>query len=722
MKKKKLIIKQRDLSDCGVACLASISKYYGKVFPLARIRQFASTDKKGTNVFGLLEAAKKLGFSAKGVKGTFESLSKIPAPFIAHVKIDNMLNHFIVVYKIEKKYVLVMDPGVGELKKLNKDEFEDIWGGTLVILIPSEEFVKENKKTSPIKVFIGLVKPHKTILFEAFIGAIITTILGLSSAIYMQKIVDNVLIEGNKNLLNLMSLIMIVILIFKLILGSLQNYFLIKTGQKIDVQLVLGYYKHVFTLPQQFFNSMRVGEILSRMGDAAKIRAFVNNTVLSLAVNILVLVFSFTLMTIYSIKIAILIFLSIPLYSIVYWAINKLNKKYLRAIMEQNAEVESHLIQTLNAQTTIRGFSIEGFASLKFEVKMVKLLQTIYKAAINSLFASNSTKFISGLFSIMLLWFGSYQVLAQSMTPGELLSCYALIGYLIGPIESLIGANQTIQDSLIATDRLYEIIDLESEEGNHSEKMAINDQLVDDIKFNNINFRYGARKAIYQNLTFTIPKGKITAIIGESGAGKSTVFSLLQKLYSINEGQILIGQYDINNIQTESLRRLIGVVPQKIDVFPGSIIENIALGDLEPDIKSVFDICEKLQIKEFIENLPNGFSTHLGEFGANLSVGEKQRIAIARALYKKPEILLLDEAMSNIDSKSEIFITDILKKLKADGKTIIIIAHRLSSIVSADQILVMQNGAIVETGKHKELLSMKKQYYNFWKLQSPNLK
>lgn len=715
----KITIKQHDITDCGAACLASISAHYKLEIPIARIRQYAGTDKKGTNVLGLIEAAEKLGFEAKGVRGDFDSLFKIPKPTIAHVIVKKQLQHYVVIYEVTKTYIKIMDPGTGKFYKKTHDEFKEEWTGVLVLLLPDESFKTGNEKVSILKRFWFLLKPHKYILIQAFVGALIFTLLGFSTAIYIQKITDFVLVGGNTKLLNLLSIIMVAILLIKVFIGTIKDVFLIKTGQQIDARLILGYYKHLLKLPQQFFDTMRVGEIISRINDAVKIRAFINGVALSLAVNVLIVIFSFGIMFTYYWKLALIMLAIIPFYIIIYAIVNKLNKKTERTIMEKAADLESQLVESLNSVGTIKRFGLESFANIKTETKFITLLDTGYKSALNSVFSSTSSNTLSQLFTIILLWSGSYFVIEREITPGELLSFYAIIGYFTGPIASLVDANKQIQSAMIAADRLFEIMDLEREETENKFKLTADK--IGDISFKNVSFRYGTRVEVFKSFNLEIKKGNITAIIGESGSGKSTLISLLQNMYPLQNGNISIGDFDLQYIENHSLRELVSVVPQKIDLFAGNVIDNIAVGEFQPNMELILSICKNIGILEFIETLPNGFNTYLGENGASLSGGQKQRIAIARALYKQPEILVLDEATSSLDSTSENYIQRTIQNLREQQKTIIIIAHRLSTIVNADEIVVLEKGNVIEQGSHSELYNNKEHYYNLWQQQIPVL-
>jgi len=710
---KKINVRQHDITDCGAACLASISAHYGLNYPIARIRQYAFTDRKGTNVLGMIEAAKKLGLDAKGVKGPFECLADIPKPAIAHIIVKEILHHFVVIYKVTDKYIQVMDPADGKLIKKTHEEFKKEWTGVLILMHPSETFQKGNVKKSNFRVFMELLRPHKSVMTQALFGAIVYSILGLSTAIYVGKITDYVLVDKNVNLLNLMGIVMLIILLVRTFIGAMKSILALKTGQRIDASLILGYYKHLLTLPQQFFDTMRVGEIISRVNDAVKIRAFINNVSLDLVVSVLILLFTLCLMFVYSWKLAVITLISAPLFLLIYFLFNKLNKKYQRKIMESGAELESQLVESLNSVSTIKQFGIEPFANLKTELRFVGLIRNTFKSIYGSILANGGIEFVSTGITIAVLWAGSNFVINQEITPGSLMLFYSLVGYVLGPIGKLISSNQTIQDALIATDRLFQIMDLEREE-DESQKITLERELVSDITFENVNFRYGSRKQVFDSLSLSIKKGRTTAVIGESGSGKTTLISLIQNLYPIQSGTIKIGNLSISQVSNESLRRMVGSVPQQIELFAGTIADNIALGDFDPNMKRIIELSEKLGIREFIEKLPNSYMTQIGEHGASLSGGERQRIAIARALYKNPEILIFDEATSSLDSISERYVKETLDSLAREGKTIIVIAHRLSTVKNADTIIVLEEGRMVETGNHAELLQSNGVYHKLW--------
>jgi ATP-binding cassette subfamily B protein len=412
-------------------------------------------------------------------------------------------------------------------------------------------------------------------------------------------------------------------------------------------------------------------------------------------------------------KLALIMLAIVPIYLVIYYISNRVNKRWQRRLMEDSAELESQLVESLNAAGTIKRFGLERFANEKTESRFVRLLNTVYKTSIYSLWIGTGSEFFTRLFTIILLWAGSYFVVNRELSPGELLSFYALIGYFTGPASSLIGANKAIQDALIAADRLFEIIDLETE-SSQEQKVELTPELVGNIVFTNVTFRYGTRTTVFEGLNLTIEQAKSTAIVGESGSGKSTLLSLLQNLYPLKEGRITIGGMDIMHISNRSLRRVVSVVPQQIDLFSGTIIENIAVGDDDPDMKRILSLAHLLGINEFIDKLPAGYQTILNEQGTNLSGGQRQRLAIARALYREPEILILDEATASLDPASEQKVQQTLEWFKAKGKTVIVIAHRLVTVRHCDRILVLREGKLVEAGSHHELMNQQGHYAGLW--------
>lgn len=693
-KTRKLKIKQHDFSDCGAACLVSVCRFYGLHVSISQVRPLAGTDQQGTSLLGLIEASRKLGFDSKGVKGDRESLFKIPKPAIAHVVLNQKRHHYVIIYQTTRRYVKIMDPSTGKLTRVIWTEFLENWTGILLILLPSDTFEPGTRTKNVWKWFSLLLKPHSTVLLQAMLGSLLYTLLGFSTSVFIRNISDKVLVNSDLWLLKTMGLAMIVILLIQLALSIFKDIFIIKIGQQIDTRLVLGYQKHLFMLPQRFFDTMKIGEIISRVGDAIKIRMFISHTVMSLTVNLFIVVLSYLMIVYYNWKIGLFLLFMIPLYGVIFLITDKLNRKSERNLMEASANLESHLVESLQGIQTLKFFGAEASILNKTEKKFAKLLKAGYHSSLNQIFAQSTSFGIQNLFTTGLLWIGSYYVLDSEITAGELLSVFAIMGYLTSPIGAVISSNKSIQNALIAADRLFEITELKAEQTNAG--ISLNPNTSGDIVFDRIGFQYKPGLHVFNRFSVTIHSGEITAIKGGSGSGKSTLLSLLTRTYKIEKGTIKIGGIDLRYICDKSLKRLISSVPQNIQLFSGTVAENIAIGDPNIDLERILSIVQLLEMEDFIEKLPGACHALIGEGGITLSGGQKQRIAIARALYTQPQILLLDEPSSSLDIRSEKSMIQAMHKMKKLGKTVVIVSHRPSIISEADRVLVLENGVLTQ--------------------------
>jgi ATP-binding cassette subfamily B protein len=530
--------------------------------------------------------------------------------------------------------------------------------------------------------------------------------------VYVQKLVDHVLVDGNRNLLNLMSVAMLALILVQALIGGMKGLLILHTGQRIDARLILGYYTHLLGLPQRFFDTMRIGEITSRIGDAVKIRVLINDAALELTMSALVIALSLGLLFLYSAVLGALVAGTILVYVAIWAVTNARNRLTSRGTMERGAELQSQLVESVSAIGTIKRFGLEREMELRTEVRFVRLLRAVFRATRTAHFSSTATALVSRLSIVALLWTGSVAVIDRQLTPGELMSCYALLGYLTGPILTLIAANRTIQDALVAADRLFEIMDLERERSNTRANIVI--QRAGDIELEHVSFRYGARSLALQDVSVRFAHGAITALVGESGSGKSTIAALIQRVYAPDDGRIRLGGADLRHLSDETLRSLVCVVPQRIDLLAGSVLQNIALGDRNPDLARAIEAARTAGIAEVIDRLPAAFDTELGENGGMLSAGEGQRLAIARALYRDPDILILDEATSSLDSRAVETVRQMARDRRARGRTVIVIAHQLDIVVDADHIVVLRNGQVVEQGAHADLVSRRGAYRSIW--------
>ena len=719
--KKYYCIKQYDYKDCGCACIATICKTYGLKYPISKIREVAGTDKEGTSALGVIKAAEQLGFSAKGVKANKpeDIFSEIPLPAIAHVVIDNTMLHYVVIHKISEKEIIVADPGKG-IVKYKPSDFFNIWTGVLIILTPTSDFKKGNEVKGVFTRFFELLKPQKGLLINIFLASILITAFGLLGSFYFKFLLDDIVPNNLKQSLTIFSTGFIVLAIFKVIMETFRTHLLIHLGQKLDIPLMLGYYEHVINLPMNFFGSREVGEIISRFNDASNIRQAISGVALTMMIDVFMILIGGGILYSQSSSLFGLTIIPLILYGIIVFSFKSNIEKANRETMEKNSKLTSYLIESLNGIETIKAFNSEREVNLETEKRFIKFIKAIFKnECINNMQVSLKS-LVKGVFAIAIIWIGSIQVLNGKISFGELLTFNALLAYFLTPIENIINLQPTVQTALVAAERLSEILDLELEKSEEEYKKINPKSLKGNIEFKNVDFRYGTRNLILKNINMNITMGERIALVGESGSGKTTLAKLLLNFYQCEKGEIIVNDYNLIDINVEALRDKIAYISQETFLFNGTILENLMLGNPYLTYEEIIDACKKAQIHDFINSLPLRYNTLVEENGSNFSGGQKQRISIARAILRKPEILIMDEATSNLDSITEKAIERTIHKF-SEGMTTIIIAHRLSTIMRCDNIYILEKGEIKEKGNHKELLEQKGIYYKLWTEQLPEI-
>ncbi len=717
--KKYHCIKQYDITDCGAACLATISKQYGLKIPITKIREVAGTDKQGTNAYGVIKAAEQLGFTAKGVKGDQQAFfSEFPLPAIAHVIVDGSLLHYVVIHKISKKEVIIADPGKG-LVKYTPEEFFKQWTGVLILMVPAASFQKGDETKGLFSRFFGLLKPQKRLLVNIFLASLLFTALGILGSFYFKFLLDDILQYNLKKTLHIISIGIILLNVFKILLSAFRSHLMLHLSQRLDIPLILGYYNHVLELPMNFFGTRKVGEIVSRFMDASKVREAISGATLTIMIDTLMAVVGgIILYTQNSMLFGIAVVIAI-LYAVIVFAFNKPIKEINRKQMENNSQLTSYLVESLNGIETVKAFNAERKANIETEKKFVKLLKSIFKGGSINIAQSSLSGFIAAAGGITILWVGAYNVIEGNMSIGQLITFNALLAYFLDPIKNLINLQPMMQTAIVASDRLGEILDLELEKGKNENKKINPAALRGTIELKGVDFRYGTRQLVLKNINMNIAPGEKIALVGESGSSKTTLVKLLLNFYPWEKGEILINDYNVKDINIETLREKIAYISQDIFLFSGTIKENLSLGNEEATLEEIIEACKMAKAHDFINELPLRYETMLEENGNNLSGGQKQRLAIARALLKKPDIFIMDEATSNLDSIAEKAIEKTINEL-SKGITTIIIAHRLSTIKRCNRIYVMEKGEFAETGSHKELMEKKGKYYELWKEQLPD--
>lgn len=736
-------VRQHDTTDCAAACLAMVCLHYKKEITITRLRDMMGTDLKGTNLIGLQKAANELGFTTAAVRVDRENfLSDFSLPCIAQVINDRGMGHFVVVFKKttikdddtrrkhiltenEKKqddpkyksrdYVVIGDPAT-ELKKITLDEFYKNFTGVLLLLNPTTEF-KGGKvaKGGMVKRYLDLLLPQKKLFGFAILGSVLLTILGIASSMFNKILMDEVLPYGLKSLLITLILVFSMVNITSTLIGYVRQWILIHLSIKIDIPLMLGYFGHVYKLPMKFFATRKTGEITTRYSDANTIKSVFTSIALSLVMDIVMAVATGIVLfrmnaTLFSISLFMTL-VSILLVLVYLRPYKKLNEE----TMQQSAVLNSQMIESLRGIETIKCNANEDTELENLEREYIKSLKISLRGSRLSTSQSLISSLIGTGFQMLTTFVGISQVLDGQMTLGAFMAFSTLSGYFTSPVSELVGMQTSLQEASISMKRLTEILDYESEDEGDENRTEM-EKIDGDIEFKDVTFRYGNRAPALDHVSFTIPKGKKVALVGSSGSGKSTITKLLLKYYEPEDGEITVDGVSLKEYTNDSVRRAVSYVPQNVELFSKTIFDNIRVSRMSATLEEVKAAAKKADAHDFIRRLPLQYHTYLEEAGNGLSGGEKQRIALARAFLKDSNLYILDESTSNLDFATENVIFDMIYNQLAD-RSMLIVAHRLSTIRDCDIILVMDKGKIVECGTHDELLAKGGRYSELWNMQ-----
>ncbi|MGI9581242.1 peptidase domain-containing ABC transporter [Chryseobacterium sp. RRHN12] len=718
--------KQPDFKDCGPTCLRIISKYYGKAIQLQQIRNLSETTREGSSLLGLSNAAENLGFKSLGIKTDFQTfVEEIPLPCIVHW---NKV-HFVVVYKIDKlQKVYVSDPSYG-LITYEKEEFIKFWIGEnanetteegVALLLETtpafyqNEFDETNNKTSFSFLSRYLLK-YKSLVFQLSVGLLAGSLLSLILPFLTQSIVDVGIQNQDLNFIYLVLLAQIMVFLGRTGIEVIRSWILLHLSTRINISIISDFFIKLMKLPISFFDTRMTGDIMQRINDHHRIEQLLTNSSLNTLFSLVNLIIYSIVLLFYDYKLFLVYLAGAVLY--IGWITFFLKKRkeldYKR--FSQVSQEQSKVIELINGMQEIKMHNAEKQKRWDWEFLQIKLFKIQIKSLSLEQWQSVGGNFINQMKDILVSFLSAKLVLSGNLTLGMMLSVQYIIGQLNSPLFQLVDFIRQTQDAKISLERLGEIHDKEDEES--TDEQYITEIPQKDWEIQDVSFRYiGANSFVFENLNLTIPYQKTTAIVGASGSGKTTLLKLLMKFYEPNSGDIKIGNTDLRNISPRFWRDHCGVVMQEGYVFNDTIANNIAIGEDYIDKSKLRKSVEIANIKDFVEDLPLSYNTKIGNEGVGVSGGQKQRLFIARAVYKSPEYIFFDEATSALDANNERVIMENLEQF-FKGKTAIVIAHRLSTVKHADKIIVLDKGKVVEQGNHTELVALKGEYYRLVKNQ-----
>lgn len=719
-------IKQHDEKDCGAACLAMILEYYGRKVPLAFIRQDIKVDQDGANILGIITGAKKYHLDAEAYGGSPEDAwlelnkDEDAFPIIIRVLSNERYEHFIVATGISGRKMKIVDPALGK-RDIPEEEFKEIFLGQIITFSPNEHFIKRNDRKNSYAKYIGLISRQKGLLLTSAILSLAIVAIGMSGMFLFQYVIDSVLpslsteaiLEEKVEMLCLLIFAAGVIYFLKYGISIMRAKLLTRLSKKVDLPLMLGYYNHVSELPLSFFEGIKTGEIMSRFDDAASIRDAVSGSIITITLDSFMVIVCGGILFKQShslFHIAVIMLLSYFIITILYI---KPLKQVNEEMMQGNAIFTSFLKESVDGMEAIKVISSES----TIRGKAANLYNNLITKAIKSNFMSVQKEslidLVTSIGTLAILWIGTIHVIDGTMTLGALMTFITLLNYFLDPVQDLSQLQGSIQTAVVAADRLNDILLLEVEDKKGKDLK----QAVGHIEMKNIAFRYGNRELVLDGFNFKAEKGQHIALIGESGCGKSTAAKLLMGLYKPEKGEISVNGVPVTELSSDYLRKEIMYVPQTTFLFSDTVYNNLFIGMDENDVseealESILDACQC----QFIKKLPLGIDTELEENGANLSGGMKQRLAIARALLRKPSVLILDESTSALDTSTEYHLLADIGKLFPD-MTIITVTHRIQTIADFDQIFVIEQGKTSGSGKHSSLISTNSKYADLWKAQ-----
>jgi len=709
-KAKKTFVLQHDQSDCGVACLSSLINYYGGNEVLEKLRRLSGTTRQGTTLLGLYQAANQLGFSAEGNEADIKTLMEHPSPVILHTTIKERLQHYIICYGYDNGKFIIGDPAKGIIT-YTPEELKKLWKSKKCLTLnPTKKFeTSVNQRIAKKQWFVNLIKKDiRLIKFSVLLGIGIA-VLGMAMAIFSQKLIDEILPSRDFKKLVMGIVLVTLLLLIKIAFTALRDYFLIKQTKDFNNRIINHFYSSLLHLPKLFFDTRKIGELVSRLNDTQRVQRVIKTIVGNVIINALITVISTAFLFYYSWKTGLIAVSSLPFFFLLVYGFNKRIIKAQKRVMQGYALSESNYITSMQGIATIKNNNVQQHFQKINEVIYGDYQEKTFHLGKIHIRLSLYSGLFSVIFLVGILTYTSVEVFNDNLQLGELMAILGISGNLLPAVASLALITIPINEAKVAFNRMYEFASMKKEKEGEVELARFEKMFI-----KNLSFRFAGRNQLLKKINLSVHKSECVAIVGESGCGKSTLAQVLQKFYLFESGTITINNdIPLEKVKLKDWRNIIGVVPQEITIFNGNVIDNILMGK-EGNFENINNFCLQHNFNNFINILPQGYSTILGEEGINLSGGQKQLIGIMRALYHNPQLLILDEPTSAMDRNTEKLILELLSQLKSE-LTIILISHRIKSLPKiADRIYIIEESTISKSGNHNTLMQTKNFYSDFW--------
>ncbi|WKV13457.1 peptidase domain-containing ABC transporter [Marivirga harenae] len=694
-------VQQHGQSDCGPACLASIIKFHDGEHSLDEVRRITGTTQIGTKLLGLFQGANDLGFDVEGLEAeSIENLRELDSPAILHVILENRLQHYIVFYGFQGDQLMINDPGRG-VELWSKEKLEKVWQSkALLKLSPNQKFEKVKSKKKKYENLLSWVKEDLNILLAALFLGILIAIFSLATAIFSQKLIDVILPTKEVSKLIIGLVLFALILLIKMGLSYVRSTFLITQSKDFNNRMIRSFFQSLLNIPKPFFDSKKTGDMVARMNDTRRIQSSISNLIGNLLIEFLVIIISLIGVFVYSWQVGLIVSIFIPLYGLILWRLNKPIINAQKDVMSAYALNEGNYIDVITGIAEVKTTGTINLFHKGTTFLYKNFQEQIFKLGKIQVKFGLLTELAGILLVVGVISLASFLVLRGDLLIGSLVALLSLSGSIGPSLTKIALFNIQFQEAKVAFNRMEEFTGIKTEDKGEKE---IEIQKINNLTVENLNFHYPGSLNLLNQINMNIEKGKITTLLGESGAGKSTIFQLVQRFYAPSEGFIKIDGNSINDLDLEGYRKLIGVVPQDIKIFNNYLLFNICLSDDPAELEHVVKWCKEFGFDRFFGKFPQGYLTLLGEEGANISGGQKQLVGLARALYRNPQLLLIDEGTSAMDRNTEQFILNLLQQLKKE-KAILFVSHRMRVAGFSDYIYILENGSITSQGEPQALI------------------